>query len=107
MRRWDYAAAQRVDHFIAISTEIRERIARFYNRDSTIIFRLSRSTAEPASNHDDYFLIVSRLILHSGWTSRCRHAALGLPLKIAGRGRDLDRLKALAGRRSSSGLRAG
>ncbi|MDQ1301950.1 MAG: hypothetical protein QG637_1872, partial [Chloroflexota bacterium] len=25
LRRWDYAAAQRVQHFIAISTEIRER----------------------------------------------------------------------------------
>ena len=38
LKRWDYAAAQRVNHFIAISTEIRERIRRFYDRDSSIIF---------------------------------------------------------------------
>src|SRR5690606_5004198 len=33
MKRWDYAAAQRVNHFIAISTEIQGRIKSFYNRD--------------------------------------------------------------------------
>ena len=38
LKRWDYAAAQRVDHFIAISTEIQERIQTYYNRDSVIIF---------------------------------------------------------------------
>ena len=38
LRRWDYAAAQRVHHFIAISREIQERIRRFYGRDSTIIY---------------------------------------------------------------------
>ena len=99
MRRWDYAAAQRVDHFIAISTEIRERIARFYNRDSTIIFPpVEVNRFEPASNHDDYFLIVSRLIPYKRVDLAVQACtALGLPLKIAGRGRDLDRLKALAG----------
>ena len=34
MRIWDRAAADRVDHFIAISEEIRQRIAKIYGRDS-------------------------------------------------------------------------
>ncbi len=37
LRRWDYAAAQRVDHFIAISTAIQERIRTYYDRDSVVI----------------------------------------------------------------------
>ncbi len=39
LRRWDLrAAAQRVDHFIAISSEVQERIAQFYGRESVIIY---------------------------------------------------------------------
>ena len=38
LRRWDYAAAQRVHHLIAISSEIQERIRRFYGRESRIIY---------------------------------------------------------------------
>jgi hypothetical protein len=36
LRQWDRLAADRVDHFIAISQEIRRRIAKVYRRDSTI-----------------------------------------------------------------------
>ena len=32
LKRWDYAAAQRVDHFVAISSEVQTRIQRFYKR---------------------------------------------------------------------------
>jgi glycosyltransferase involved in cell wall biosynthesis len=38
LRRWDYIAAQRVHHFIAISAEIQSRIRRFYGRESKIIY---------------------------------------------------------------------
>jgi hypothetical protein len=34
LRRWDYQAAQRVHHFVAISREIQARIRRFYCRTS-------------------------------------------------------------------------
>ena len=65
MRRWDYGAAQRVDHFIAISTEIQQRIKMYYNRDSVIIYPpVDTSRFQPVSSGEveDYFLIVSRLI---------------------------------------------
>ena len=47
---------------------------------------------------EDYFLIVSRLAPYKRIDLAVRAASeLGLPLKIAGAGRDLERLRALAG----------
>lgn len=101
MRRWDYAAAQRVTHFIAISTEIQERIQTYYQRDSVIIFppvETARFQPVPAHEVEDYFLIVSRLIPYKRIDLAVQAATqLNLPLKIGGKGRDLDRLKAMAG----------
>ena len=37
LRRWDRATSTRVNHFIANSAHIRERIARCYGRDATVI----------------------------------------------------------------------
>ncbi|MEM7131346.1 MAG: glycosyltransferase [Chloroflexota bacterium] len=38
LRWWDRNAAQRVDHFVAISREIQQRILKLYGRESTIIY---------------------------------------------------------------------
>src|SRR3989304_1173205 len=38
LQKGDRAAAQRVDHFIAISSEVQRRIARFYGRESVVIY---------------------------------------------------------------------
>lgn len=101
MKRWDYRAAQRVTHFIAISTEIQERIQTYYNRDSVIIFPpvdTSRFQPVPQEVVEDYFLVVSRLIPYKRIDLAVQVATkLGLPLKVGGRGRDLERLQAMAG----------
>lgn len=99
LKRWDYAAAQRVDHFIAISSDIQQRIKSWYNRDSIIIYPpVDLSRFQPASVTEDYFLIVSRLIPYKRIDLAIQAAnRLGLPLKIGGKGRDLERLQALAG----------
>ncbi len=99
LKRWDYAAAQRVQHFIAISTEIRARIAHYYQRESDIIFPPADTTRfQPAQTVEDYFLIVSRLIPYKRIDLAVQAATrLGLPLKISGSGRDMERLQAMAG----------
>ena len=101
LRRWDYAAAQRVSHFIAISSAVKERIRRFYNRDAAIIFPpVDTARFQPASAQDiePYYLIVSRLIPYKRIDLAVQAATeLRLPLKIAGAGRDLNRLRAMAG----------
>src|SRR3989338_6928139 len=38
LRLWDYAAAQRPDRLIANSETVRRRIAKFYRRESTVIY---------------------------------------------------------------------
>ena len=61
--RPDFQAAQQVDHFIAISTEIQDRIQRYYKRDSVIIYPpVDIRRFAPQPEHGDYYLIVSRLI---------------------------------------------
>ncbi len=99
LRQWDRLAADRVDHFIAISETIRQRIAKVYRRESTIIYPpVETSRFAPASRIDDYYLIVGRLvpyrridILIEAFNKMQR------PLLIAGDGRDRERLESLAG----------
>ncbi len=99
MQHWDYAAAQRVDHFIAISTEIQARIRSYYDRESVIIFPPVDTTRfVPTTEVDDYYLVLSRLVPYKRIDLAVQAATrLGLPLKVGGKGRDLDRLRAMAG----------
>lgn len=102
LKRWDYAAAQRVTHFIAISTEIQQRIQQYYNRESVIIYPPVQTQrfmpVSDAAQVGDYFLIVSRLIPYKRIDLAVQAATrLNLPLKIGGKGRDLERLKSMAG----------
>lgn len=101
LKRWDYAAAQRVQHFIAISSDIQQRIKTYYDRDSVIIFPpvdTTRFQPVPDNQVEDYYLIVSRLIPYKRIDLAVQAATrLGVKLKIGGKGRDMDRLKAMAG----------
>jgi glycosyltransferase involved in cell wall biosynthesis len=99
LRRWDYRAAQRVHHFVAISTEVQVRIQRHYHREAAIIFPpVNTRRFAPVSCHDDYFLIVSRLIPYRRIDLAVQaFNHLGLPLLIAGDGRDREVLQAMAG----------
>ena len=99
LRRWDYRAAQRIDHFIAISREIQARIRRCYGRDSAIIYPpVHTARFQPSPVHEDYYLIVSRLVPYKRIDLAIRaFNTLGLPLVVAGDGRDRAALEALGG----------
>jgi len=101
LRRWDLAAAQRVDHFIAISSEVQQRIRTIYGRESVVIHPpvdTSYFTPDPVQPVGDYYLIVSRLIPYKRIdlaVAAFRH----LPqekLVVVGDGRDLAALRAQA-----------
>jgi glycosyltransferase involved in cell wall biosynthesis len=98
LRLWDRAAADRVDHFIAISRTVQQRITKYYRRDSAVIHPpVDTSKLAPSDSHDDYFLIVSRLIPYKRIDLAVRaFNELGLPLVIIGDGRDRDSLRSLA-----------
>jgi glycosyltransferase involved in cell wall biosynthesis len=99
LQRWDKAAAARVDHFIAISSDIQRRIARFYQRESVIIHppvALHRFT--PRSDMGDYFLSLGRLIPYKRIDLAVQASnTLHVPLWVGGDGRDRERLAAIAG----------
>jgi glycosyltransferase involved in cell wall biosynthesis len=102
LRRWDLRAASRVDHFIAISTEVQRRIARHYRRDSDIIFppvdldRFAAATAPPEAG--GYYLSLGRLIPYKRVDLAVQACnTLGAPLLVGGDGRDRARLERLAG----------
>jgi glycosyltransferase involved in cell wall biosynthesis len=98
LRRWDYAAAQRVTHFVAISREIQGRIRKYYNRDAIVIHPpVDLHRYQPAPSHDDFYLIVSRLIPYKRIDLAIEaFNRLGRPLWIVGDGRDAERLQSLA-----------
>ena len=98
LRGWDYATAARVDYYVANSPVVAARIAKYYRRDSVVIpppVDTARFTVSP--DHDDYFLIVSRLIPYKRIDIAVRaFARLGLPLRIIGSGRDEAMLRRMA-----------
>lgn len=100
LREWDRRAASRVDEFIAISHEVQGRIAASYGRASCLIYPpvdVSAFQIAPPSSGGDYFLIISRLIPYKRIDLAVEaFNRTGLPLVIAGDGRDRARLETLA-----------
>jgi glycosyltransferase involved in cell wall biosynthesis len=114
IRRWDLTTAKRVDVFIANSTTCQERIQRIYGRESVVIpppveerfFETALSFGSWATNSaqsakpiaHSYYLALGRLVPYKRFDLLIELAnELHLPLKIAGRGQDEERLKKLAG----------
>ncbi|NJL95818.1 MAG: glycosyltransferase family 4 protein [Anaerolineae bacterium] len=102
LRRWDYHAAQQVDLFISISSDIQARVQQFYGRSSEIIFPpvevRTRFQPVPAEERGDYFLSLGRLVPYKRVDLAVEACTrLNLPLKVGGTGRDRERLESLAG----------
>ncbi len=105
LQAWDYAAAQQVDRFIAISRAVRERVRRYYGRDAAIIYppvdvaryAEAAESARP-SDGEPYDLVVSRLIPYKRVDIAVQaFNRLKRRLVIIGDGRDRPRLESLAG----------
>ena len=99
-RVFDRLAADRVDHFVAISREVQARIRKFYRRQSTVIHPPvdTRRFVPGSEPPGDYFLVVSRLIPYKRVdlaVAACTR--LGLPLVVVGEGRDRPALERMAG----------
>lgn len=116
IKEWDFRAAQRPQYIIANSRNVQERIKKYYKRDSEVIPPpVDTEFFQPQGVKKDYFFVASRLepykhvdIVIDAFNQ------LGLPLKVAGTGTELERLKAMAksnieflGRVSDEELRKG
>ena len=100
LRVWDQTTAMRVDHFIANSPVVADRIQKYYRREAVVIpppVEASRFLFDPAAQSEDYFLIVSRLLPYKRIDLAIQACnRLHLPLVIIGSGRDEQRLKQMA-----------
>jgi glycosyltransferase involved in cell wall biosynthesis len=100
LRLWDFASAARVDHFIANSANVRNRIWKTYRRESEVIHPpvdVESFYWKPAG---DYFLIVSELVPYKRIDTAVRiFTRTGRRLVIAGSGPEYGKLKSLAGPR--------
>jgi len=99
LRLWDRLAADRVDHFVAISKTVQRRIARYYKRESVIIYPpVDTDRFQPGGRTEDFYLILSRLIPYKRVDLAVRaFNKLDRPLIVVGDGRDKTRLEAMAG----------
>ena len=99
LRWWDRRSVRQVDHFVAISQAVRERIARHYGREAAVIYPpVHTSNFQPAANIGDFYLVASRLIPYKRIDLAVRaFTQLGLPLLVVGEGRDRAALQAQAG----------
>lgn len=108
LRRWDYRAAQPtppggsrgVDHFIAISRDIQQRIKTYYGRDSVVIYPpVNTDRFQPVrSPAADYYLVVSRLIPYKRIDLAVQaFSQMNKRLVVVGDGRDRVQLQTMAG----------
>jgi glycosyltransferase involved in cell wall biosynthesis len=99
MRQWDVAAAQRIDGFVVNSRYVADRVAKYYRRESTVIYPpVDTSGAYVASGHENHYLSVGRLVEAKRVDlaiAACKR--LGRRLRIAGTGPSEAGLRAMAG----------
>jgi len=63
LRTWDYQAAQRPDCFIADSETVRQRIKKYYNRDSEVVYPpVDIGRFHISDRPKNYFLMTSRMV---------------------------------------------
>ncbi len=99
LRTWDAAAAGRPDMILANSTTVKQRIAKYWRRESEVVFPPVRTEQFAAqTENEEYFLIISALSPYKNIDLAVRLFAK-LPkhrLVIIGDGAELSYLRSLA-----------
>lgn len=98
MRIWDKMSTDRVDHFIANSDTVRQRIQKYYRRESDIIYPPADTDKFFTSNIiGNYFVTGGRMVPYKRFDLVVQvFNRLRWPLKIFGDGPELENLKKIA-----------
>ncbi len=99
VRLWDAAAGGRVDAYIANSQCVARRIRRVYGKEAAVVYPpVDVERFKPAAERGEHFLVVGRMVPYKRTDlAVVACTRLGLPLRVAGDGPELARLKRLAG----------
>ncbi|MDY0097031.1 MAG: glycosyltransferase [Candidatus Dojkabacteria bacterium] len=108
-QRWDRNAARRIDSIAAISNVVKERVKKYYDIDADVIYppvevkEIEKLTK--GSKRENWFLYLGRVETYKGVELAIRAAVdAKVPLKIAGIGDDLARMKSLVKELNAKGL---
>ncbi|MGQ7297606.1 glycosyltransferase [Quadrisphaera sp. KR29] len=98
---FDVAAAQQVHTLVANSSCVAERIRRWWGRDALVVappVDTGFYTSDPSVPREDFYLLAGRVVPYKRPDLAVRAAArAGVKLVVAGEGRALDQVRALAG----------
>jgi glycosyltransferase involved in cell wall biosynthesis len=99
LKKADYRAAQKVDVFIANSTETQKRIKKYYNKSSTVIHPpVDVDRFEPSRTRGDYYVALGRQVPYKRIDLAVAAATkLSIPLYVYGNGSEHQRLVDMAG----------
>jgi glycosyltransferase involved in cell wall biosynthesis len=99
LRKWDLDTVPRVHRWVAISTEVQDRIRRRYGKESELLFPPGNDafyTPDPAVKREDFYLYVGGLVPYKRVDlaiGACR--ALGRRLVVIGSGSHEKSIRAL------------
>ncbi len=97
LRLWDFAAAARVDDFVANSENVRRRIWKTYRRESQVIHPPVAVETFRCEPPEDYYLIVGELVPYKRTDLAVRlFSRTGRKLRVVGDGPELRRLRSIA-----------
>jgi len=99
VRQWDYAAAARVDHYVASSQNGARRIRKYYGRNSDVIYPpVDISSFSTSDSQDDFYLVVSPLVPYKRIDLAVEACStLGRRLIVIGEGQQRASLQKIAG----------
>ncbi len=101
IRNWDAVSAMRVDHFIANSDNVRQRIERYYRREATVIYppvATADFTPLAPADAEDHYLMVGELVAYKRPDlAVAAFNRLKRKLVVIGGGEMLDEIRQIAG----------
>jgi len=108
-KKWDKKAMQKCTRIIANSNVVKERIKKFYDSDSDVIYppvEVEKILKYPQVNRkENWYLYLGRIETYKGVELAIRACdELDLPLKIAGTGADLEAMKELVDDLGAKGI---
>lgn len=108
-KNWDMNAARRCTKMVAISNVVKERIHRYYNVEADVIYppvdTKALQVSEKMNRKENWFLYSGRIESYKGVGMAIKACVkAGVPLKVVGKGDDLDMMVELVRKLNAKGL---